>query len=141
MALLLFHFLFTHVHTRTYAVAVVRVLKARIAETVVGAYGVLAGPVSTGLSLTLVHVWNQRAASQFYHLAEEHRWDWWEVAQLTDTHRQVPSCFEAIGADAAIAPQCVNAMAWIAYAGVLVALVTVWDKREKQMSHFESIFK
>lgn len=56
MALLLFHFLFTHVHTRTYAVAVVRVLKARIAETVVGAYGVLARPVSTGLSFTLVHV-------------------------------------------------------------------------------------
>lgn len=75
-----------------------RVLKARVAETVVGAYGVLAGPVSTGLSFTLVHV---------------------------DTHRQVPSCFEAIGADAAIASQCVNALAWIAYTGVLDALVTV----------------
>lgn len=40
----------------TYAVAVVRVLKSRVAQTVVGAHSVLAGPVATGLPLTLIHV-------------------------------------------------------------------------------------
>lgn len=75
-----------------------RVLKARVAETVVGAYCVLTGPVSTRLFLTLVHV---------------------------DTHRLVPSWFEPTGAEAAIASQRVNALARIAYARVLNALVTV----------------
>lgn len=46
----------TGARVRTYAVAVVRVLKAGVAEAVVGAHRVLAGPVATGLPLALVHV-------------------------------------------------------------------------------------
>lgn len=69
-----------------------------VAETVVGAHCVLTGPVATGLPLTLVHV---------------------------DTHRLVPRCFEAIGADAAVAPQRVNALTWVAYTGTLNAFITV----------------
>lgn len=45
--------------------------------------------------------------------------------QLTDTHRQVPSCFEPVGADAAITPQSVDALTRVAYARVLEALVTI----------------
>lgn len=45
--------------------------------------------------------------------------------QLTDTHRQVPRCFEAIGAEAAVAPQCVNALTRIAHTRVLNAFITV----------------
>lgn len=41
---------------RTDAVAVVRVLKSRVAQTVVGAHRVLAGPVPARLSFTLVHI-------------------------------------------------------------------------------------
>lgn len=81
-----------------YAVTIVRILKAGVAETVVGAHCVLTGPIATGLSLTLVHV---------------------------NTHRLVPCCFESIGADAAVAPQCVNALTRIAYTRVLNAFITV----------------
>lgn len=41
---------------RTDAVAVVRVLKSGVAQTVVGAHRVLAGPVSTRLPFALVHI-------------------------------------------------------------------------------------
>lgn len=56
----------TSTDARTYAVTVVWVLEAGVAETVVGADCVLTGPVATGLSLTFIHVWNQRAASKFH---------------------------------------------------------------------------
>lgn len=63
----LFPFFYFHSRTsadaRTYAVAVVRVLKAGVAETVVGAHRVLTGPVSARLFLTLVHVWNQSSVT------------------------------------------------------------------------------
>ncbi len=54
--------------------------------------------------------------------------------QLTDTHRLIPCCFEAIGADAAEAPQSVDALTRIADTWILNAFVAVW-KGEKQLLH------
>lgn len=70
----------TSTDARTYAVTVVWVLEAGVAETVVRAHCVLTGPIATGLSLTFIHVWNQRAASQLhlrhYSLSGvQHCWD------------------------------------------------------------------
>lgn len=44
---------------------------------------------------------------------------------LTDTHRRVPGCFEAVGAGAAVATERVNALARIAYPRVLYTFITI----------------
>ncbi len=143
LALLLFLFYWlTFTDARTYAVAVVWVLKAGVAETVVGAHCVLAGSIATGLSLTLVHIWNQRESLQFYlrryshyslsrvTLLRPHVKKKQEPTQLTNTHCLVLRCFEAIGADAAVASQQINAPTRIAYARVLNAFISVWKRRK-----------
>lgn len=48
-----------------------------------------------------------------------------ESGHLTDTHGLVPCHFEAIGADAAIAPQGVDALTRVTDARVLGAFITI----------------
>lgn len=48
-----------------------------------------------------------------------------ESERLTDTHGLVPRLFEAVGADAAVAPQGVDALSRVTNARVLHAFVTI----------------
>lgn len=48
-----------------------------------------------------------------------------EAERLTNTHGLVPRHFEAVGADAAIAPQGVDALTRVTNARVLRAFVTI----------------
>ena len=55
---------------------------------------------------------------------------------LTDTHGAVRGGLEAVGTDAAIAPQRVDTLAGTAHTGVLQTLVAIWEQGSRQADSY-----